>query len=207
MVKIKIVSRSASDATKMKAKGWVIEIFREKYEHDDYVIAERDNINVRFVLAPAKTPNTMEIKKFVDGEYVDSKFFYDPGCGLCGTLCISEGKTIATTYAFFRNEKLTTLMERYGIKRIEIAKDDSPQFEKFVYEDTTRSPYGRTITPTMPPFHTDGTYEEASQFSSSMRKFLITGASYVYEYNTCTLTIPQKYNVEKLDEILKQLTD
>jgi hypothetical protein len=207
MVRIKLASRSESDVTKMKAKGWVINVFRERNERDDFVIAERDVINTRFTLQLAKVPHTVEVKKFVNGEFIDSKLFHDPGCGLSGTLCISEGKTVTTTYAFFRNEMLMELMERYGLKRIEFAKTDAAKFDKFVYENDL-SMYGKGEgKPTLPPFHTDGTYEETTPQQPNMRKFLVSGATYVYEYKTCTLTIPQQYDIWKLDELLKHLTD
>jgi hypothetical protein len=117
-------------------------------------------------------------------------------------LCISEGKDTDQTYAFFRNEKLQEIIDEFGLRRIVFPREDGNTFSKIVWTKEDKQSHG---VPT-PMFHTDGSYEDQG-VENDTRKWLVSGASYIYEYVSGTLTIPQQYDTEKIREILTSLTE
>lgn len=202
--KIKIDSREVSDACEIIAHGWRVSLYRSfKDPADDFITVIRDNI--RFTFKPDNSKSIC-VKKYIDGELVDSKSFFDPGCGLVGCICIREIPG-ATPYAFFRNNKLLKLMDEFGVKRIEFPKTSDTRFERSVFEVCEKdAPVDPKTTP--PPFHTDGDYEIEGivKFQDRYaRKYNISDASYVYEYNTGIFVIPWIYNMEHLYSILAGL--
>lgn len=210
MIRVKINRKRQSDVNEMKAKGWHVCVYREPDLNDEFVTAEKNGI--RFVMKGVTTEteeHVIEIRKYVNGFYKDSKKFFDNGCGINGTLCISEGITIENTYAFFRNEKLQDLIEEFGLRRVVFPREEGSKFSKTVYDsyETGVESIHLGDVPVMPPFHTDGVYEQLPSIEPKTNKFEIHDATYVYEYNSLTLTIPWKYDVEYLRELMKSLTD
>ena len=200
MVKIKIDSKKLSDVSDMRAKGWHISIFRS--DDGDFIIVEKKD--VRFKLGIITNDNgekCVEVTKFLHGVQKDTKLFDENGVGLCGTICISEGKLDEETYAFFRNQKLQDIIEEFSLKRIVFPREAGNTFEKDVYHDYYKSRQSKD----MPTFHTDGTYEQVESKIKGIAQWHIVNATYVYEYNSATLTIPQKYDVDKVRTILNEI--
>lgn len=211
MIRIRINPKKASDVTTMYAKGWRVSIFREAKSENEMVVVEKDVL--RFVMTimsmnradegePPVRIQAVQIKKFVHGYFVDSRIFLDTGSGINGTICISEGRTVETTYAFFRSEELQKLIEEFDIKRVAFPKDTTAyRFEKqiIIPNDTIVDSH------TMPEFHTDGTYQ-LIKTPDGDNAWLVSNATYVYEYKIRTLTIPWEYNLMHVREIMKDLT-
>lgn len=202
MVRIKIDANSKTDVTDMRAKGWHILVFRGQTPDADFVTAEKKDVRFVMKITNNNDAKCVEITKYLDGYVKDVKKFYEGGCYLNGTLCISEGKEVEQTYAFFRNEKLQQIIDEFGLRRIVFPREDGDTFSKTVW--TKEDKQSRSV-PT-PAFHTDGAYEDQG-VEDETRKWLVTGASYIYEYTSGTLTIPQQYDAEKIREILTSLTD
>jgi len=211
MIRIRINQKKVSDVTSMNAKGWRVSIYRDANPLNEMATVEKDAI--KFMLSimhpavlqngtSAHTVNAVQIKKYVHGYFTDSKIFMDTGSGINGTICISEGKCVETTYAFFRSEELQKIIDDYGLKRVSFPKDISGySFDKIV-----PSPANLPETKaSLPPFHTDGSYEKYKTEDGNVA-WRIHGASYVYEYNTCTLTIPWEYNILRVREFMDALT-
>ena len=219
MVKIKIPGRTESDVSRMIAKGWAVSIFRGKniYGFDDFITIEKGG--VKFWIGKGSVllgeiedkSSAIEIKKYVDGKYDESKIFYDTGDGLAGTIFITDSKTISQTYAFFRNASLMEIIDEFSLRRIEFPKTSNFRFEKTIVEDLDKT----SMNPDwdckngMPPFHTDGNYEITELIDTAeehVRAWLVSDASYIYEYNSATLTIPQVYDVDTIRNIMNELT-
>jgi hypothetical protein len=150
----------------------------------------------------AHTVNAVQIRKYVHGYFTDSKIFMDTGSGINGTICISEGRSVETTYAFFRSEELQKIIDDYGLKKVSFPKD----ITGYVFDKIVPSPANLPETKaSLPPFHTDGSYEKYKTEDGNIA-WRIHGASYVYEYNTCTLTIPWEYNIPRVREFMDALT-
>lgn len=207
MIKIRINSGSQSDVTDMRAKGWHIMVFRGTVADDDFVTVSKNDIRfvMRVVLHDKK--KYLEIAKYVDGMFKESKQFYENGCGICGTLCISEGKELDLTYAFFRNEKLQEIIDEFGLRRIIFPREAGDHFEKEIQVDMEKYKQYTGEHPVAPSFHTDGTYEEIQSDNRYLKKWKVSNATYIYEYNTGTLTIPQEYDTNKIWKILEDLMD
>ena len=126
-------------------------------------------------------------------------------CGINGTLSISEGKDSDSTYAFFRNEKLQRVIDDFNINRIIFPREGGTTFEKEVHFDTTKHSVNE-CNKNLPPFHTDGSYETIKSTDRNVRKWRVSGATYIFEYITRTLTIPQNYDIDKIAEILNSFT-
>ena len=220
MVKIKIPKRNESDVSRMIAKGWNVSIFRGKnvFGFEDFITIEKGC--VKFWAGYTRTNNMdqdiggftgIEIKKYVDGKYDESKIFYDTGDGLAGTIFITDSKIVSQTYAFFRNDSLMDIINEFSLRRIEFPKSSNSLFEKTIVEDldkTSMNP-ARDCKNGMPPFHTDGNYEITELIDTPeehVREWLISDASYIYEYNSATLTIPQVYDVDTIRNIMNELT-
>lgn len=205
MIKIKISSGSQSDVTDMRAKGWHLMVFRGIASDDDFITVAKND--VRFVMRVVKHDNEkyLEIAKYLDGVFKESKQFYENGCGIRGTLCISEGKEPDLTYAFFRNEKLQDIIDEFGLRRIIFPREPGDHFEKEVQVDLDKYKQYTGEHPTAPSFHTDGTYEEIPSDNRRLKKWKVSNATYIYEYNTGTLTIPQKYDTNKIWQTLEEL--
>lgn len=207
MVRIKINPKKQSDVNEMKAKGWAISVYRDRDTDSEFVTIEKGRI--RFVMKTIIDENTndkyVEVKKYMDGYVKDAKRFYENGYGVNGTFVISEGKTPDMTYAFFRNEGIQEIIDRYGLNRIVFPKEQGEKFDKTVYLDITKNPTSNDKN--APFFHTDGTYKPAKSDNKNLIAFDVSNASYIYEYNTFTLTIPWKYDLEKIDEIMASLTE
>lgn len=90
-------------------------------------------------------------------------------------------------------------MDDFGIRKVVFPKESGKQFSKVVYNDTMTE-----MTP--PPFHTDGTFEFHNEIAN-YPKYDISGATYVYEYLSCVLTIPQVYDCEKIREKLNEIME
>lgn len=220
MVKIKIPKRNESDVSRMMAKGWNISIFRGKnlFGFEDFITIEKGC--VKFWVGYIRTNTTdqdiggftgIEIKKYVDGKYDESKIFYDTGDGLVGTIFITDSKTIGQTYAFFRNASLMEIIEEFELRRIEFPKTSECEFEKTIkedFKDLMATSNWSPVRNTMPPFHTDGTYEIIDiDEENRVRTWQVSGATYIYEYNSATLTIPQVYSIDKVRAIMDELTE
>ena len=207
MIRIKINAKKQSDVTEMKAKGWHVNVFRDRDNDAEFVTVEKGCI--RFAMKTFTDAETkdryVEIKKYVDGYVKDAKRFYENGYGINGTFVISEGKSPDMVYAFFRNEGIQEIIDKYGLSRIVFPKEQGDTFDKTVYCDITRNPSFKD--PSMPFFHTDGTYQPVKCENKNLNAFEITGATYIYEYNTCTLTIPWKYDLNKVREIMDSFAD
>ena len=109
MIRIRINQKKVSDVTSMNAKGWRISIYRDANPLNEMVTVEKDAIKFMLdIMHPAvvqngtsaHTVNAVQIRKYVHGYFADSKIFMDTGSGINGTICISEGKCVETTYAF-----------------------------------------------------------------------------------------------------------
>ncbi len=204
MVRIKISSKSQSDVTEMRAKGWHVCIYRDADANEEMVTCEKKDI--RFTVKPKENDvrgRFIEVRKYVMGYQKDCKMFYDAGSGINGTLCISEGKSNDDTYAFFRNEVLQNMLDEFGIRRVVFPRDPGDTFEKEVYFDKDKAKINESDHPMMPPFHTDGTYEQL-RTERNLMKWRVTNATYIYEYNTLTLTIPQIYDVNAIADKLEE---
>jgi len=206
MVKIRIISSAQTDVTDLRAKGWHVLVFRGTKLDDDFITFEKKDIRFVVKIGEKDGNRVVEIFKFIDGHQKDEKQFFENGCGINGTYWISEGKTNELTYMFYRNEKLQTLIDEFGIRRVVFPKDPGEKFEKDVYLDIEKAKRYSGTLPEAPSFHTDGTYEEVGTDVKGTRKWHVTDASYIYEYNTLTLTIPQVYDTEKIRELLDELT-
>lgn len=213
MIRIRINQKKVSDVTSMNAKGWRVSIFRESIAINEMVTVEKDAIKfvVSIMNVNRSKPedhlvhnvNAVQIRKYVHGYYTDSKIFLDTGSGINGTICISEGRSVETTYAFFRSEELQELIDDYGLKRVSFPKDISG----YLFDKIVPSPANLPETKaSLPPFHTDGSYEKYKTEDGDIA-WRIHGASYVYEYNTCTLTIPWEYNIIHVREFMDALTE
>lgn len=204
MIRIKIARKKQSDVTELIAKGWRASVFRDADDAAEMITVEKGCI--KFVLKRSATdPSLMELKKYVSGYYHDTKSFYEAGCGINGTICISEGKNSDATYAFFRNEKLQLLMDKFHLRKIIFPKEDCPKFDKDVYYDETAK-YANEAYFDGPNgcFITDGSSSEEPSIEGT-RKWSVANASYIYELATQTLTIPWKYDTDKLMEILSKI--
>ena len=210
MIRIRINKKKVSDVTSMNAKGWRISIYRDPNPLNEMVTVEKDAI--KFILdimhpavvqngTSAHTVNAVQIRKYVHGDFKDSKLFMDTGSGINGTICISEGKCVETTYAFFRSEELQELIDEFGLKRVSFPKDN----KEYKFDKIIQSPANIPETKAnIPNFHTDGTYEKIKTESGGTA-WKISGATYVYEYNTCTLTIPWEYNLLEVRRLMSNL--
>lgn len=211
MIRIRINQKKVSDVTSMNAKGWRVSIFRESIAVNEMVTVEKDAIKFMLnIMHPAvvqngtgaHTVNAVQIRKYVHGYFTDSKIFMDTGSGINGTICISEGRSVETTYAFFRSEELQKIIDDYGLKKVSFPKD----ITGYVFDKIVPSPANLPETKaSLPPFHTDGSYEKYKTEDGNIA-WRIHGASYVYEYNTCTLTIPWEYNIPRVREFMDALT-
>ena len=210
MIRIRINQKKVSDVTSMNAKGWRVSIYRDANPLNEMVTVEKDAIKFMLnIMHPAvvqngtsaHTVNAVQIKKYVHGYFTDSKIFMDTGSGINGTICISEGKSVETTYAFFRSEELQELIDEFGLKRVSFPKDTKEyKFDKIIQSPATIPETKANI----PNFHTDGTYEKIKTESGGTA-WKISGATYVYEYNTCTLTIPWEYNLWEVRRLMSNL--
>ena len=207
MVRIKISSKAHSDVTEMRAKGWHVCVYRDTNADEEMITAEKKDI--RFIVKPRINENGhfVEVRKYVMGYQKDCKQFYDAESGINGTLCISEGKSNDDTYAFFRNEALQNVLEDFGIRRVVFPHEAGDKFEKDVYLDTAKSRINESGLPEMPPFQTDGTYEEVRSETRGLKKWHVVDATYIYEYNSLTLTIPQVYDIKKVVDQLESILD
>lgn len=209
MVRIKINSNAQTDVTDMRAKGWHALVFRgtPAQSNEDFVTVEKKDIRFVARITMHEDTKCVEVLKYLDGYLKDVKQFYENGCGINGTLCISEGKSADLTYAFFRNEKLQKIIDEFGLRRIVFPRDPGDKFEKDVQIDLARYQQytGNKHYPIAPSFHTDGTYEEIKPDDRNIKRWHVANASYILEFNTMTLTIPQKYDTDKIWEILKDL--
>lgn len=220
MIKVAIPDRT-TDVSRMTAKGWVISIFRGKdqFGFEDFITIEKAGVKFWMGRSQLKygmegvpgqdhiTLPAIEIKKYVDGRFDESKIFYDTGDGITGTVFITENKAISTTYAFFRNASLMEIIKKYGLRRIEFPRTQGDRFDKTITEDVLKSP-ANPSSPTLPPFHTDGTYQSLGVDEETMcNTWEVYGASYVYEYQIATLTIPQIYDPQEIDKIMSSLTE
>lgn len=207
MVRIKINPKRQSDVNEMKAKGWSISVYRDRENEAEFVTVEKGRIRfaMRTIIDEESKDKYVEIKKYLDGYVKDAKRFYENGYGVNGTFVISEGKTPELTYAFFRNEGIQEIIDEFGLSRIVFPKEQGQKFDKTVYCDIVKNPSFKD--PSMPFFHTDGTYKPTKADTKGLTAFEISGATYIYEYNTATLTIPWKYDLEKVREIMNSFTD
>lgn len=210
MVRIKVSGKTQSDVTEMRAKGWHVCIYRDTNPEEEMITAEKKDI--RFTVKPKTNEHgrCVEVRKYVMGYQKDSKTFYDVNCGINGTLCISEGKNNDDTYAFFRNEALQNLLDDFNIRRVIFPREGGTKFEKDVYLDVIKARQAGNYSDaksSMPPFHTDGTYEEVGSESKGLRKWHVVDATYIYEYGTSTLTIPQEYDLNKIADNLEEIID
>lgn len=206
MIRIKINPKKQSDVNEMKAKGWSVNVWRDKDNESEFVTVEKGRIRfaMRTVLDEESKDKYVEIKKYMDGYVKDSKRFYENGYGVNGTFVISEGKTPDMTYAFFRNEGIQEIIDDYGLNRIVFPKEKGDTFNKTVYCDVTKNPSCKDPNGKVAPFfHTDGNYHVTKSDNKNLAAYEINSATYIYEYNTCTLTIPWKYDLEKIREILE----
>lgn len=205
MVKIKVSGKGKSDVTEMKAKGWRALIFRAPAPEEEMIVVDKND--VRFVVKTVSKDNERytEVVKYISGFKKDTKQFCDCDCGINGTLSISEGKDSDSTYAFFRNEKLQRVIDDFKINRIIFPREGGVTFEKEVHFDTTKHSINE-CNKNLPPFHTDGNYETIKSTDRNVRKWRVSGATYIFEYVTRTLTIPQNYDIDKIAEILNSFT-
>lgn len=199
--RIKIDARGVSDASEIIAHGWHVSIYRGRDRFDDFVTITKDN--VRFTVAAVEENDTIVIKKFIDGNEVDTKTFFDPGCGLVGTIGIRETEN-STAYAFFRNEMLQRFMEEHDIRRVEFSKTSGSKFDKIIqmYENENGSIDG---------FVTSGKSEEIDETVDetlggvTVHKFHVHDATFIYERSTGTLTLPWVYDLVQLRKTFSAL--
>lgn len=191
-----IAPKRLSDISEEKGGCWGMDIFRSKSPKGDGVVMKRGNIKFKISLGTNEVGvDVVKLTKYIGSEEKWTKRFYDPGDGIDGQYCISEGITDNETYAFFRPWSIVMLMCQYGINRVLFPKES--EYEGNYKFTRTVDNYDNTG---VPPFHTDGQYDKTAN------GWTISGASYVYEYNTGTLTIPWQYDLNKLTEDLDALT-
>lgn len=205
MIKIQIPDNRHSDVSDMRAKGWHAMIFRGTETDDDFITVEKRDVRFVVRIVPANGEKCIEIAKYINGAIVDTKRFYENGCGITGTLNISEGKDNSMTYAFFRNEKLQNIIDDFGLRKVIFPKEADEKFEKDVQISIDRYRQYSGNHPIAPPFHTDGTYEEIKSDDSRLKKWHISNATYIYEYTTAVLTIQQKYDTDKIRATMNEL--
>lgn len=201
-VKIKIDDRMSTDASEIIARGWHVSIYRSKEPMNDFITVIKDNVRFTFKMEEA---HSICVKKYIDGDLIDTKSFYDSDCGLVGAICIREFPD-HTPYAFFRNRHLIDFMHEFHIKRVEFPKTADGRFEKSVFEVCQKDEPATSAFP--PPFHTNGTYtiHGIVKFGDKYaRRYDIANASYIYEYNTDTITIPWIYDIDVLSILLREL--
>jgi hypothetical protein len=205
MIRIRVNERTSTDVTDMRAKGWHVLVFRGDSADKDFLVAEKRDVRFVMKIITRDDVKYTEVTKYLDGFVKDTKLFYENDCGITGTFCISEGKDNDSTYAFFRNERLQKIIDEFELRRIVFPKDNGETFEKIVWVDTKYRQYTGEH-PVAPNFHTDGTYEMFKDEDGCM-KWRVSNATYVYEYQSGTLTIPQKYDTETIRHILTELTE
>ena len=209
MIRIRINPKKMSDVTTMIAKGWRVSIYREPDPLNESVTVEKDAIKfmikiIDCILEESATPVTaVEIRKYVHGYLSDTRTFYDTGSHINGMIGISEGRTVETTYAFFRSEELQDIVDEFGLKKVVFPKTAHDRKLDKVVLSPHYFPENKSG---IPPFHTDGKYNKHSSDTDAVN-WQIWDATYVYEYNTCTLSLPWKYDPENVREIMKSLTN
>jgi hypothetical protein len=200
MIKIKICSRDQSDVTEMKAKGWLIRIMREANPHKTQVVAEKGN--VQYVLSTIKEEGEVLVclKTYVFGECTSTKQSPSDGCGVYGTLYISDNSIEERSYAFFRNEAIQSFMDFFGIRQVKYT-EDAVMTESFSqtlqFENDTEDLGDRFVTD---GFVTHNSIQnEDGVWSHSVS---ISYASYLYDKQSMTLSIPYRYDINKLYDIM-----
>ena len=194
MVKIKISSKYQSDVTEMVAKGWGVHVYRDANPSQHFITAEKNNI--RFIIRTVDSA-TGEVKKYVDGECCNTKHFPTDGCGVYGTLYINESSREIDVYAFFRNENIQDLMDFYGIHKVMYVDEDASEDAfsiKLYFENDTEE---------QTRYYTDGyvqhtvvkNTDDSAQYAHSLN---ISDATFVYDKDNQTLSIPRKINIDYL---------
>ena len=200
-IKFKIVSKNISDVTDMTAKGWRASVFRDLALKDEFVVISKDRI--KFNVSVNAENKQIVVDRYIDGKKIDYKRFHDTGNGINGMIFIVEDDEIEKTYAFFRTEELQDLIETYHLHKVIIAKQAGDVFELTIPATRDDHAASADVYPTMPPFHTDGTFE----LDSENNTWHIANATYVYDYQNQVLTIPQVYDPDKLFEIMESLIE
>ena len=192
MIRIKINPDDKSSVINMTARGgWKVTIFRDSNDSKrDFVTVLREPVRFHLHIEG----ETVVLDRYVDGKRIDTKKFYDTGSGINGTICISENPQANTIYGYFRTDELQTIIEDFELKRIEIAKEPGKTMTKTIAGNGS----------TVPPFHTDGTYEEQKAPDGS-QQWLVGGATWIWEYETRTLHIPQIYDHERIYDALEEI--
>lgn len=201
MIKVKVNGQHESDVSEMNAQGWNVCVYREpRHQSMDFITAHKGEFRfVVYCTADDEGDPMICIKKYLNGVCRESKKFYNPNNSINGLLFISEGKTPETTYAFFRNEDLQSIMDEFDVRKIVFPAKDGERFTKVVYDNDT-------VKASPPPFHTDGIYDIIDEgIINGLRKYEVHGASYIYEYRTSVLTIPWKYDCGKIREQLAEI--
>ena len=190
MIKIKINKRNLSDVTEMFAKGWRASVFRGEDFRDDFVIVSKERI--KFEIRVDSESHNVIINRFVDGRKMDAKKFYDTGVGINGNICILEADALEQTYCFFRTNELQRLIDVYSLKKVLFAKQSGDKFN-FTYQSSDN-----------PDVRTDG--EIIRGIENGKMVIEVKDATYIYDFTGSVLIIPQVYDPEKLDSLMKEIT-
>ena len=200
MIKIRICSKDQSDVTEMKAKGWLIKIMREANPHKTQIVAEKGN--VQYVLSTIKNDGEIlvSLKTFVFGELTSEKQSPSDGCGVYGTLYISESSNEARGYAFFRNEAVQNFMDFFGIRQVKYTEDAvmTESFSQTIqFEDDSEELGDRFVTDGFVSHN--AIQNEDGVWSHSVS---ISYASYLYDKQMMTLSIPYRYDINRLYDVM-----
>lgn len=193
MIRIKIEPASKSDVINMTARGgWKVAIYRNPADpKKDFVTVTKEPNRFHLYLEG----DTVVLDRYLDAKRVDSKKFYDTGSGIDGTLCISENMQTNILYGYFRTDELQEIIEEFGLKKIEIAKEAGNKFSK------TLPGIGD-----VPPFHTDGLYEKEESVDLTW-VWHVSDATYIWDYENKILYIPQVYDHASLKKNLREIVE
>ena len=197
MLRILVFDPNRSDVTDMSVKGWKVSIYRDR-DHGGMggsVTIRKGLIEFRLLQT---SPNTVELKKFVDNNCVDTKMYDTDGCVNCeGTVLINDHSDPKRCYAFWRNKELQTLLDSLGVEKMTFAKSTIVGLNKFDYDIPVKEGTEGF------DFYTDGSISLEEE--TGTRK--IFGATYVFRKNDENgkggeLIITNGYDINKLSDIL-----
>lgn len=188
MIKIKVSTKESSDVTQYVAREWTVKVYRS-YRGGEFFTAEKGPI--QFVVK--EDDDEVTVTKFVNGESADVKRSHADHCGVGGTLYINDHKDPARCYAFFRNERIQSLIDYFQIPKLLFQKDSDTTIDEW----TTTSPASEILT--------DGIVTDVD--IDGIMGVLVDEAKFIYDAKTMILLIPQNYDLDYIEsELSKRLS-